>query len=126
MVCTVLLAAFSGKLIDKVREPFPIQWIDSFDDLYEWKDINILTSSSSDLADYIEIFNKKQHQNEKAWIVARDFMSRTNTSDTDGQNHDRDLSNVIDFDEVRSGRLAIVYNFDYLQIFKQNLTDYGL
>ena len=123
MTCLILLRAFSGKLRDRVIERNPILWIDSWEDLYELKQMKIFTSKGTDLANFIYMFNNSKYQDTKG-VMARDFGERVSYSIANG--NDRNLPNIIDFDEVRSGRLAIVYNFDYLQIFKQNLTDYGL
>ena len=51
--CTVLLSAFSGQLRELLIKPLPIYWIDSWNDLYEWKDIKIETVAPIDFTYYM-------------------------------------------------------------------------
>ena len=114
--CTV--DRFSGILRDKQLKPKPIEWIDSLEDLYNWKDIRIVTHELSNFNIYLENF--------KGDPVVDNFRERKNV--TEGKliyEDNRVIVNQIDFNAVEEGKLAIVWNNDYLEIFKQNLISDG-
>ena len=73
MSCTVLLAAFSGLLRDKQLKPKPIEWIESLEDLLEWKDIRIATHELSNFNIYLE--------NIKGDPVVDNFRERKNVTE---------------------------------------------
>ena len=53
MSCTVLLAAFAGLVRNQLLRPDPMYWIDSLQDLYDWKELKIQAFHST----YIDIFS---------------------------------------------------------------------
>ena len=91
MLCTVLLAAFSGLLRDQLLRPDPIYWIDSLQDLYEWKELEIQSFGGT----YIDTFAKDP----KGGPMATNFKSRLQTLYYYGF-----YENDIDFDGIINGR----------------------
>ena len=115
MSCTVLLAAFAGLLRNQMIKQQTIRWIDSWDDLTEWKHMNIQTTTTGYLVSFID--NHPNH------IYSKEFVPRLEKIEY------VDIETGIaafDFDRVISGKLAIASNADYLEIFKKNLLVDGL
>ena len=117
MACTVLLAAFSGKLRDQQLKPKPIYWIETWDDLYEWKDIQIQTYDLTEVSNFVKNFPND--------TMAQDFGMRANireqtllTNDLVGGGN---IYTFFDFDGMRTGRTAIIYANHFLQILKKKL-----
>ena len=68
MSCTVLLAAFSGLLRNQLLRPDPIYWIDSLQDLYQWKELKIQTFTYTYMSTFVSDPN--------GGPMARNFESR--------------------------------------------------
>ena len=83
MSCTVLLAAFSGLLRGQLLRPDPIYWIDSLQDLYQWKELKIQAFGGT----YIDTFAKDS----KSSPMVKNFLSRLH------------LLNYYDFNENKKG-----------------------
>ena len=101
MSCTVLLAAFSGILRNLMIKAKPILWIDSWDDLLEWKGLEIQAFHTSGLGAYIEKYDTPMTQNFKSrlkggYLTIDEFEKGIKT-------HDKDM----DYEGVRDGRTAI-------------------
>ena len=119
LFCTVLLSAFSGKLIEQVIKPTTIHWIDSWDDLHEWKHLSIQTVAVSEIVSFT-----KNNPNEP---ISKDFQTRFKVPD--GGQADEDASNImrdllkweIDIKGVKDGTVAVVYPEYTLQILKRGL-----
>ena len=110
MSCIVLLAAFSGLLRDQLLRPDPIYWIDSFQDLYEWKG-QIQTSKGGYFNTFI--------QNNLNDPMANNFRNRLNV--TAGLVNKDD--SAIDYRGICEGRTAVVTVLQWLQMMKVKLTD---
>ena len=107
---TVLLAAFSGQLRDLVIKGKPILWIDSIQDLYNWKHVTkIHLLFLTDMSNFI-------HNHKDTDPMAKDFSNR----DLQEFNASKGikLEDTIDFEAVKRGTAALVYPTQYLQIFK--------
>ena len=112
--CTVFLAAVSGRLRTLLIKSPAIYWINSWDDLYEWKHLTIQTIHLTDLA----TFAKNNHDDP----MALDFKSRIDLlSDEIIINKNKPLDQWFDFEGVREGRVAIVYPSHILHLLKKNL-----
>ena len=113
-VCTILLAAFSGKLREQLLKPKPIEWIDSWDDLFEWKHVLVQTMNLSSFMNYLEYFAKDvEKQNMLHRIKAFDY--------SDFKKDNLDFSDVLDYEGFKEGRVAFVYDEHYLQMSKLNI-----
>ena len=109
--CTVLLTAFSGELLKFLIKARPIYWINSWDDLFEWKHLRIQTIAQTDLG----LFITKNPNNS----VAQDLYLRTDLfpftilSDP--------LLKMFDYKGVSEGKVAIAFPSPYLHVFKRYL-----
>ena len=114
MSCTVLLAAFSGQLRERIIKPKPIHWIDSWEDLIEWEHLKIEIFNNSNLIFYIENFADKNMTKKLKGRLKRldekEFLKNDRTYDKD-----------IDYEGVRMGVTALVQDEKYMKIIKQNL-----
>ena len=110
MSCTVLLAAFSGLLRDQSMKPKAILWIDSWHDLYEWKNIKIQIPSVNFMLQFIDNFPDHPY--------SINFKNRSEIfENVDFESGAKDF----DYERVSKGELAIVTGYEYLQILKKNL-----
>ena len=114
IVCTLLLAAFSGQLRDFVLKPKPIYWIDSVEDLYQWKHLTIQTSVISELKYFSENFPNNS--------MAQDFSKRFQL---DQVNEGDLMSFDLDWEGLLDGRVAVVYPYFILQVIKRSLVSNG-
>ena len=110
MACTLLLAAFSGQLREFVLKPKPIYWIDSWEDLHDWKHLVIQTNNRSEIVKFTET-----HPNEK---MAKDFEKRFEMTRGD---IDDIMSWQFDEQEVKDGKIAVAFPYFVLQILKRSL-----
>ena len=109
--CTVILAAFSGMLLTLLIKPLPIYWIDSWQDLYEWKHIKIQTMILTDMGFFI---NKSVNN-----PVADDFRLR---SDVFPFSIVADpLLRAFDLKGMSEGKVAIAFPSCFLHVFKRYL-----
>ena len=122
MACTVLLAGFSGLFRDQLMKAKPILWIDSWEDLFEWKDVEIQTFDTEGLA----VFVNKSSDTE----MAKNFKSRIKDGEflvREEYVGNKSCEDVLDFEGVKNGRTAIAGQLHYLDVYKQNLVnDYNL
>ena len=120
MSCTVLLAAFSGLLRDLMIKPKPIYWIDSWDDLAEWKHLAIYTTYASDVNYYISFSSNES--------IAQNFAKRMVLLNNDDLNNDPKKWDIGPYyDGIRDGKVAMVGDLFYMDTFKQNLISrYGM
>ena len=111
MVCLIFLSAFSGQLREQILRPRTIHWIDSWDDLYEWKDLNIQTFKTS----LIKTFSDNNPND----TYSQEFNKRFEKIDdsVEGTWH-------FDVARVKAGELAVVYPYHALQIKKGTLGDF--
>lgn len=128
LVCTVLLSAFSGQLRELLIKPKPIQWIDSWKDLSQWKHITkIQTQPLSNFINYVKVYKDSDP-------MAKDLSGRVEQPlevkqkyYTNGSYNSK-LS--LDFDGLmaglRAGKVALVYPTHYLQIYKNVLISKNL
>ena len=116
MVCVVLLAAFSGLVRDQLLRPDEIYWIDSLQDLYQWKELNIQTFRGT----YIDSFIRKNPNDS----IADNFRNRLQILDFhqkyEGIKHDL---KDIDFNGIVEGRTAVVGYLQSLIGLKNILSD---
>ena len=120
MSCTVLLAAFSGLIRELMIKPKPIYWIDSLDDLAEWKHLTIWTTSATGLSYYLTNFRNES--------MAQNFVKRIVVLNNDLLSDDpKRWDNEFDYNGVKDGKVAIVGDLFYSYILKQNLISrYGM
>src|SRR5690348_14580276 len=67
--CTILLAAFSGKLLNNVLKPKEYKMINNWEDLYERKELRIQAPPYSQFASYVNNFRNES--------MAQSFYERT-------------------------------------------------
>ena len=109
--CTILLAAFSGKLLTFLMIPQPVYWINSWDDLFEWKHLKIQTITQTDLGYFIT--NNPNNSVTQA-LSSRSFLYPLSIlSDP--------LLKMLDLKGVSDGNVAIVFPSQYLHVFKRYL-----
>ena len=120
MSCTVLLAAFSGLLRDLMIQPNPISWIDSWDDLAEWKHLCIYTTYASEVNFYISYFSNES--------IAQNFAKRMKLLNNDELYKDfKRWDTDIDYQGIKDGTAALVGDLFYIDTLKQNLVSrYGM
>ena len=101
-------------------KPKPIYWIDSWDDLAEWKHLTISATSVSGIQYYITNFgNESMAQN----FAKRIVVLNNDVLYNDPKRWDTDL----DYEGVKEGRVALVSDSFYLDTLKQNLISrYGM
>ena len=114
ITCTILLAAFSGQLREFVLKPKPIYWIDSWDDLHEWKDMSIEMLPESEIQSFIATFPNDPK--------SQDFIKRNETKTFDKIDI---LTWKFDTKKLMDGRLALFYPHYMLQMIKNNLISHG-
>ena len=120
MSCTVLLAAFSGLLRDRLLEPQPIYWIDSWKDLAQREHLKIHTFDTSGISIYTSTFPTETLTQNLAKRIKR---IKIDEFEVGNKSFDYDL----DYRGIVNGEVAFSENDDYLNILKQNLiTRYGL
>ena len=120
MSCTVLLAAFSGQLRKYLIKPKPIEWIDSWKGLYEWKHLKIKTFSQTSLVHYIECLKVLENP------MGRDFKNRLEIfEDKEFVDGTKKYEDFLDFEGIAKGRVALVWDTNYLKIFKHILLEMG-
>ena len=115
MVCLTLMSAFSGMLRDLLIKPHPIYWVDSWDDLVNWKHLKIQTVVLTDLANFIrknpdnpmskELIDNKRIEAFKPTILTQN------------------LDKAFDFDGIANGEVALVLPSQYLHVLKNNLVE---
>ena len=107
--CTVILAASAGLMRQKMMKRYSIEWIDSLDDLFEWKHMAIQSSDLSRFTYYI--YDNLDYRK------ALDFSKRLNKISS----QEFELGHVdIDYERVHSGEIAVVMYAGYLEIIKWN------
>ena len=111
--CTILLAAFSGQLREQILRPDPIDWIDSWEDLHEWKDMKIQVNFHSEIKRLIN--NQPDHP------FSLDFKNRLQFDEEDEKNQEDSYN--MDIEGMKSGRVAVSYPSAILQILKQNFIE---
>ena len=99
-----------GRIFRCFKKPKPIDWIETWDDLYELKDIRIQTCDLCDLGNYIKNFGIEPMAQE--FLTSTDFINENETMI--GQ---MDIFKSWDFDGMRTGRIAIVEQTHILQIY---------
>ena len=118
LVCSVLLAAFSGQIWHLLVRAQPIDQIDSWDDLYskpQWKEKNIITFKFLDMDDFI---NKDESP------MALNFQKRVQYLDL-YQFHLADNLKFRDNVNKRflNGQLVGIFDYiflNYLKVFQKN------
>ena len=116
LISTIFLGAFSGQLRMQILRPKPIYWIDSWDDLYEWKHLNIQVSFYSEIKLFVNNFPDHPY--------AQDFGKRlqlkeVNEYDKDSNDADGGDSWNFDIEGVKSGKVAVSYPATTLEIIKK-------
>ena len=113
IVCTLLLFAFSGLLRQQILRPKSVQWIDSWEDLHQWKDLKIQTNYISEIKAFTESFPNDP--------ISKDFTKRFLPNEQDD-------SRTWNFDKAGliNGQVAIVYPYIVEQIIKNDLILDGL
>ena len=115
--CTVLLAAFSGHLRNRQLTPKPVVWIDSWQDLYERKDITIETSEIMSIVFYMDNFNDTED-------MASDFRQRTKIIKEKEYYHGhKSFRDDLDYKGLVEGRVAFILDMDLLQVYKDVLVE---
>ena len=121
MACTVLLAAFSGILRDQQMKPQPVFWIDSIEDLWQWKDLKFQTNLATDFAQ--KMINADP-SNEKDSRMAYEMLGRMDLTTLDNTTRNKEsYVKVFDAKGVLEGKVAIVYSYYYLHVLKNILFD---
>ena len=118
---TILLAVFSGLMRDVLTKPKSIHWIDSWNDLSDWKHLKVVTPTTSSLAYNIKTFGKDP--------MAEGFADRVSIGiDFDKyEKGEMSYDNDIDYLSIKEGKLALIADLDVLTILKKNLvTKYRL
>ena len=110
MSCTILLAAFSGLLRDQQMLPKPIDSIETWDDLYERKDIKIRTSMQSEFEAYLANFPDD--------IRSVDFIQRTTIEAYDIEKGLTGNYSKFDVNEIKHGKLALIYPINHIKLIK--------
>ena len=111
--CTIFLAAFSGHLREQILRPAPIEWINSWEDLHEWKDMTIEVNYHSNIKSLIK--SEPDHP------FSKDFKNRLQFDEEDEKTQ-KDSFNI-DIEGMKSGRVAVSYPSVILQILKHNFID---
>ena len=115
--CTVLLAAFSGHVRNRQLIPKPVVWIDSWQDLYERKDMIIETSEIMSIVFYIANFKEKDD-------MAKNFKARTKIiKEEEFYNGHKSIRNNLDYQGLVDGKVAIVFDRDLLHAYKDVLVE---
>ena len=123
MASTVLLAAFSGILRDQQMKPQPIFWIDSIEELSEWKDLRIQTNLITDF--FHQVFNA-DHSNVKAVDMANNFLERMDLNTDDImkiKNKQIKVKQLFDAQPILNGKVALVFSHYYIYFLKKFLFD---
>ena len=111
----MLLGAFSGQLRMQILRPITIKWIDSWEDLYKWKHLNIQVSFYSEIKLFVNNF--PDHP------FAQDFGKRLQHKE--GNEYDQDPNDLgdswnFDIEGVKAGRVAVSYPAVVLETIKKN------
>ena len=99
--------------MEQILRPEPIEWIDSLEDLYNWKDMKIEVNFHSDLK--IQINKEPDHP------FSFDFKNRLQFDEGDEEKQEDSFN--MNVEGMKSGRVAVSYPFPILQILKQNFID---
>ena len=117
-MCVILMASFSGMLKDLLIKPRPIHFIDSWDDLVNWKHVQIHTTILSSLVNFVrknpDHYWSKEIINNKRLITFQPSILNTN------------LDKAFDFDGIAKGKVALLLPSQYLNVLKYNLVERGL
>ena len=117
--CTILLAAFSGQLRDQMMNQKLGHKIESWEDLYEWKHLNIQTFTTQDFSDYLDKYSDSP--------MANDFNKRTERlKDEKFISHELSLDRDLDYKGLINGKTAFVFDGHLLNIIKTNLEIFNL
>ena len=109
MACLLLLSAFSGQLREQILRPRKIHWIDTWDDLHEWKHLKIVTYVNSVLKMFTDVSPDD--------IYSKEFSKRFEIIDESLEN----TWDIPDIEMVKAGQVAVVYPHHALQIAKNTL-----
>ena len=109
MACLLLLSAFSGQLREEILRPRSIRWIDTWDDLYEWKHLNIVTYQHSVLKMFADVSPNDTY--------SQDFNKRFEIIDESLEN----TWDIPDIDRLKRGEVAVVYPNHAFHIAKKSL-----
>ena len=116
MSCTVLLAAFAGLVRNLLLRPDPIYWIDSLQDLYEWKDLQIQTFRATYLHSYTEhSVDDPMADNFGHRLEVLNYYPTVDSGEKD--------INDIDYSGIVEGRTAVVSTVQTLTLIKYRLKD---
>ena len=118
LMCVILTAAFSGMLKDLLIKPRPIYWVDSWDDLVNWKELKIQTTVLTSLFNFIQTnpdhyMSKEIIKNKRLQAFPLRLLSGN-------------LDKTLDFDGIANGKVALVFPSQYLHVLKNNLVVRGL
>ena len=121
LTCTVLLAAFSGQLREQIMKSIPIHKIEKLGDLSqpEWNHLYLQSYTISTFKKYLDQLEDR-NESEK-------LSKRTEMFDIfELTSREKEFDDVLDYERVANGTVAIVWDYQYLQVFKQNLISRGL
>ena len=118
LMSVILMASFSGMLKDLFIKPRPILWVDTWDDLVNWKELKLQTTKYSSLVNFIG--KNPDHYISKE-IVNNERLKLFETSLAN-----QNLDKISDFDGVMNGKVALVFPSQYLHVLKNNLIVRGL
>ena len=114
--CTVLLAAFAGLVRNQLLRPDPIYWIDSLQDLYEWKELQIQTFRSNYLFSFIgHTVDDPIADNFGQRLEVLNYYPTVDSGEKD--------INDIDYSGIVEGRTALVTTIQTLTLIKYRLTN---
>ena len=120
ITCTILLAAFSGQLREQQMKPQPIFWIDSIEDLWQWKDLKIETNV---LTDFFHRVLNVDYNDQKTSDIAYDLIGRLELLNLDKSNFNNKslIKKLFDAKSISDGKIALIYSQYYLQVLKKIL-----
>ena len=109
------MAVFSGLMRDVLTKPKSIHWIDTWNDLSDWKHLKVVTSTTSSLAYNIKTFGRDP--------MAEGFADRVSIGiDFDKyEKGEKSYDKDIDYLSIKEGKLALIADLDVLTILKKNL-----
>ena len=118
LMCFILTSAFSSILKDLFIKPRPIYWVDSWDDLVNWRELKIHTVVLNSLVNFIR--KNPDHYLSKEIVNNK----RLELFETSLLNKKIDIG--LDFDGIANGKVALVLPSQYLHVLNNNLIIRGL
>ena len=118
VMCVILTAAFSGMLKDLLIKPRTIYWIDSWDDLVNWKELKIQTVVLNGLVNFIR--KNPDH------YLSKEIINNKRLQAFQPSIFSENLDKVFDFDGIANGKVALVFPSQNLHVLKNNLIVRGL